>query len=43
LEIDPQIVQIKGSTVHELPATFRGGKRLGHNWSVTYVIEQVFR
>ena len=43
LEIDPQIIQIDGSTVHQLPAAFPDGRRLGHNWSVTYVIDQYFR
>ena len=40
LEQDPQLVNIPGATVTTLPATYRG-KRLGHNWSISWVAEQL--
>lgn len=43
LEINPQVVNIKDSRVIQLPPTFRDGKRLGHNWSITLVIDEFFR
>lgn len=36
LEIDPQIIDLKGARIVNLPDTFNG-HRLGHNWSVSYV------
>jgi len=42
LEIDPQLINIEGSDVIQLPAVFTDGKRLGHNWSITWVINQYF-
>ena len=40
---DPQVVNIQGSTVINLPPTFKNGKRLGHNWSLKWVLDQYFR
>lgn len=40
LKPDPQLVNIAGATVTTLPATYRG-KRLGHNWSISWVAEQL--
>lgn len=40
LEYDPQTVKLKGSTVVRLPNTYNG-KRLGHNWSLSWVAEQI--
>jgi len=39
LTVDPQKVHIPKSTVIELPATM-DGQRLGHNWSITWVINK---
>ncbi|MFC1550651.1 esterase/lipase family protein [Candidatus Neomarinimicrobiota bacterium] len=39
LPVDPQKVNIPKSTVIELPATM-DGHRLGHNWSITWVIKE---
>lgn len=36
--VDPQVVDIPGSTVIQLPKTM-DGHRLGHNWSVKWVAE----
>jgi len=37
---DPQVVDIPGSTVTRLPETYRG-RRLGHNWSISWVAENI--
>ncbi len=42
LTIDPQVLDIDGSEVVQLPAAFNNGRRLGHNWSVTWVMDQYF-
>ena len=34
MDIDPQLVNIGGSIVINLPSNFEDGKRLGHNWSL---------
>jgi hypothetical protein len=39
LPSDPQLVSIEGMQVVGLPAEYRG-QRLGHNWSISYVIDQ---
>ena len=36
MPVDPQVVDIPGSQVQLLPATYNG-RRLGHNWSVSWV------
>ena len=43
LPIDPQVIEIPGSRVLELPGTFKDGKRLGHNWSITWVMNRYFK
>lgn len=40
LPADPQDVEIAGSTVTRLPDTYRG-RRLGHNWSVSWVADEL--
>ena len=40
LEYDPQIIDLKGSSVTRLPDTYNG-RRLGHNWSLSWVAEKV--
>jgi pimeloyl-ACP methyl ester carboxylesterase len=40
LKEDPQILNLKGSLVRRLPETYRG-KRLGHNWSLSWVAEEM--
>ena len=42
MDIDPQLVNIEGSTVINLPPTFEDGKRLGHNWSLKWVFDEYF-
>ncbi|MDP6339051.1 MAG: alpha/beta hydrolase [Candidatus Marinimicrobia bacterium] len=42
MEVDPQVVEIGNSEVIQLPATFPDGKRLGHNRSITSVMDQYF-
>ena len=40
LEYDPQIIDLKGSSITRLPDTYNG-RRLGHNWSLSWVAEQI--
>ena len=40
LEYDPQIIDLQGSTVVRLPETYNN-RRLGHNWSLSWVSEQI--
>ena len=40
LDVDPQIIHLTGSTVTRLPETYRG-KRLGHNWSISWVADNL--
>ncbi|MBC8345750.1 MAG: alpha/beta hydrolase [Candidatus Marinimicrobia bacterium] len=42
LAANPQLIEIKGSEVVQLPAVFPDGRRLGHNWSITWVMDQYF-
>jgi len=41
LSEDPQQINIKGSLVTVLPETYKGN-RLGHNWSISWVADEVF-
>ena len=38
---DPQQINIKGSLVTVLPDTYKGN-RLGHNWSISWVADEIF-
>lgn len=40
---DPQIVEINNSNIVKLPPYFKNGRRLGHNWSITWVIDKYFK
>ena len=40
LEYDPQIIDVKGSDVTRLPEVYNG-RRLGHNWSLSWVAEEI--
>ena len=40
MDHNPMIVEIPNSIVVELPETYRE-RRLGHNWSISYVAEQI--
>jgi hypothetical protein len=40
LDVDPQVIHLTGSTVTRLPETYRG-KRLGHNWSISWVADNL--
>jgi len=42
MAVDPQIANIPNSTVIELPPQFKDGRRLGHNWSISWVIDNMF-
>ena len=39
MQIDPQIIKIENSNVIELPSYFDDGRRLGHNWSIAWVVD----
>ncbi len=40
LSFDPQIINFKGHEVRNLPDKYKG-KRLGHNWSLSYVADEI--
>ena len=40
LSSDPQLINFKGHEVRDLPEKYKG-KRLGHNWSVSYVADEI--
>ncbi len=40
LESNPQIIDLKGSKVTLLPDTYKG-RRLGHNWSISFVADEL--
>lgn len=40
LDYDPQVVDIKNSSVTRLPETYKGNK-LGHNWSISWVADKI--
>ena len=40
LSYDPQLINFKGHEVRDLPEKYKG-KRLGHNWSVSYVADEI--
>lgn len=40
LDYDPQIIDIQGSDVTRLPQVYKG-RRLGHNWSLSWVAEEI--
>jgi len=40
LDYDPQVVDIKNSSVTLLPETYKGNK-LGHNWSISWVADEI--
>ena len=42
LEANPQVVPIAGSSVVQLPDSLNG-RRLGHNWSISWVIDEYFK
>ena len=41
LSDDPQQINIKGSLIAVLPETYKGN-RLGHNWSISWVADEIF-
>jgi pimeloyl-ACP methyl ester carboxylesterase len=41
LSEDPQQINIKGSLITVLPETYKGN-RLGHNWSISWVADEIF-
>lgn len=43
MKVDPQVVTNPNSRVIQLPPTFKNGRRLGHNWSITYVMDQYLK
>ena len=40
LDFDPQVAEIKDSSVTRLPETYKGNK-LGHNWSISWVADEI--
>lgn len=40
LAFDPQLITLEGHVVKQLPKKYRG-KRLGHNWSISYVADEI--
>ena len=40
LDYDPQIIDVQGSNVIRLPGVYNG-RRLGHNWSLSWVAEEI--
>jgi len=40
LSFDPQLINFKGHEVRNLPDKYKG-KRLGHNWSLCYVADEI--
>jgi len=40
LSFDPQLINFKGHEVRNLPDKYKG-KRLGHNWSLSYVADEI--
>ncbi len=40
LDYDPQVVDIKNSSITRLPKTYKGNK-LGHNWSISWVADEI--
>ena len=40
LSCDPQLINFKGHEVRNLPDKYKG-KRLGHNWSLSYVADEI--
>ena len=42
LKIDPQVIDIDNSKILQLLAVFVYGRRLGHNFSITGIMDQYF-
>ena len=40
LDHDPQVIDVQGSYVTRLPKVYNG-RRLGHNWSLSWVAEEI--
>jgi hypothetical protein len=40
LDVDPQIINLQDSIVTRLPENYRG-RRLGHNWSISWVADEL--
>ena len=40
LDFDPQVIDLPGSNVRRLPETYNG-RRLGHNWSISWVADEI--
>ena len=40
LSFDPQLINFKGHEVRDLPDKYKG-KRLGHNWSLSYMADEI--
>lgn len=40
LETDPQLITLEGSVVRRLPGLYKG-RRLGHNWSISWVADEL--
>ena len=40
LDFDPQVINLPGSNIKRLPETYNG-RRLGHNWSISWVADEI--
>jgi len=40
LDVDPQVINLPGSNIKRLPETYNG-RRLGHNWSISWVADEI--
>ena len=42
LELDPQIISLDGNKAYFLPSKYKN-RRLGHNWSISYVADEILK
>ncbi len=42
LEVDPQIISLEKNIIYLLPDRYKN-RRLGHNWSISYVIDEIIK
>jgi len=40
LDFDPQVINLPGSNVRRLPENYKG-RKLGHNWSISWVADEI--
>ncbi len=42
LDVDPQIISLEKNIIYLLPDRYKN-RRLGHNWSISYVIDEIIK